>query len=339
MSPRWDDVNARARGLSTHLLEHAQLAALSAVPDLPTLAARLRDLGLTIPETAEPTAAELELAVRRRAARELAILGRWTARRPELVAVLFDEEDRRSVRALVRGAVERAPAELRIAGLVPTPALPERALEELARAPTPAAVAALLVAWQHPYGPPLAARARSPQPDLYALEQALDRAAAARLTAVARRVGGLLAAFVHQTIDLENALGAVALASVPTEVAARDAFLAGGRSLLLEAFERAVATRDPAAAADRLAKAFDGDPMAAVLRQHRDDVAALEDAVLRARIATLQQLARREPLGPAPLLVFALALRAQTVDLHRVIWGVALGAPPALVARELVTAA
>lgn len=339
MSPRWDDVNARARGLSTHLLEHAQLAALSAVPDLPTLAARLRDLGLTIPETAEPTAAELELAVRRRAARELAILGRWTARRPELVAVLFDEEDRRSVRALVRGAVERAPAELRIAGLVPTPALPERALEELARAPTPAAVAALLVAWQHPFGPPLAARARSPQPDLYALEQALDRAAAARLTAVARRVGGLLAAFVHQTIDLENALGAVALASVPTEVAARDAFLAGGRSLLLEAFERAVATRDPAAAADRLAKAFDGDPMAAVLRQHRDDVAALEDAVLRARIATLEQLARREPLGPAPLLVFALALRAQTVDLHRVIWGVALGAPPALVARELVTAA
>jgi hypothetical protein len=141
--------------------------------------------------------------VRRRAARELAILGHWTARRPELVAVLFDEEDRRSVRALVRGAVERAPAELRIAGLVPTPALPERALAELARAPTPAAVAALLVAWQHPYGLPLAARARSPQPDLYALELALGRAAAARLTAVAHRVGGFLAAFIHETIDLD----------------------------------------------------------------------------------------------------------------------------------------
>ena len=129
MSPRWDDVNARARGLSTHLLGGGQLAELAGAPDLPALAARLRDAGLTLPETAEPTAAELELAVRRRAAGELTILGRWTARRPELLAVLFDEEDRRSVRALLRGAVERASAGLRIAGLVPTPALPERALE------------------------------------------------------------------------------------------------------------------------------------------------------------------------------------------------------------------
>ena len=48
MSPRWDDVNARARGLSTHLLDHAQLAALSAVPDLSTLAARLRDIVLAL---------------------------------------------------------------------------------------------------------------------------------------------------------------------------------------------------------------------------------------------------------------------------------------------------
>ncbi len=339
MSPRWDDVNARARGLATHLLDHAQLAALAAVPDLPTLAARLRDIGLTVPETAEPTAAELELAARRRAARELAILGHWTARRPELVAVLFDEEDRRSVRALARGAVERAPAELRIAGLVPTPALPERALAELARAPTPVAVAALLVAWRHPYGPPLATRARAPQADLYALELSLGRAAAARLSAVARRAGGFLAAFIHETIDLENALGAVALASVPTELTARDAFLAGGRTLGLEAFERAVATRDPAVAADRVATVLGRGPVGAALRQHRDDLAALEDAVLRARIATLDQLARREPLGPAPLLAFALALRAQTADLHRVIWGVALGAPATLVMRELVTAA
>lgn len=338
MSPRWDDVNARARGLGTHLLSRAQLAALSDAPDLPALAARLRDLGLTVPETAEPTAAELELAVRRRAAAALAILARWTARRAELVAVLFDEEDRRSVRALLRGAVERAPAELRLAGLIPTPALPERALEELARAPTSAAVTALLIAWQHPYGPPLAARARSPQPDLYALELALARAAAARLSAVARRVGGFLAAYVHETLDLENALGAVALASVPAEVAPRDAFLAGGRTLSLETFERAVTTRDPAAAADRVAKAFGGSPMSTVFREHRDDMAVLEDAVLRARIAALEQLGRRDPLGPAPLLAYALALRAQTVDLHRVVWGVALGAPPALVARELVTA-
>ena len=339
MSPRWDDVNARARGLATHLVDRARLAQLASAPDLPALAARLRDIGLTLAETADPTGAELELAVRRRAAGALATLGRWTGRRPELVALLFAEEDRRSVRALVRGAAERAPAAQRVAGLVPTPILPERALDELARAPTPAAVAALLVAWRHPFGPPLAARAHSPQPDLYTLELALDRAAAAWLTQVARRVGGLLAAFIRETIDVENALGAMALAGVPTEVSPRDAFLAGGRALSLELFERAVATRDPADAADRVARAFGSRALAAALRQRRDDARAVEDAVLRARIAELEQLARLDPLSPAPLLAFALALRAQTVDLHRVIWGVALGAPPALVARELVTAA
>jgi vacuolar-type H+-ATPase subunit C/Vma6 len=320
------------------LLPRAELAALSAVPDLATLAARLRDLGFPVLEAAEPGAASLELAVRRRAAAALAILQHWTARRPELVPVLYDEEDRRSVRALLRGAVERAPVEQRLAGLVPTPSLPERALEELARAPTPAAVAALLVAWQHAYGPALAARARSPQPDLYALELALGRAAAARLSAVARRVRGLLAAFIQESIDLENALAAVALASVPADVTPGDTFLSGGRRLSREAFERAVAARDPATAADRVAKAF-GGPVAVALREHRQDLAALEDAVLRARNAALEQLARREPLGPAPLLAFALALRAQALDLHRVIWGVALGAPAALMARELVTAA
>jgi vacuolar-type H+-ATPase subunit C/Vma6 len=339
MSPRWDDVNARARGLGRHLLSRAELAGLTAVPDLATLAARLRDLGFTVPETTEPGAAALELAARRRAGAALAILRHWTARRPELVAVLYDEEDRRSVRALLRGAVERAPAEQRLAGLVPTPPLPERALEELARAPTAAAVAALLVAWQHPYGPPLVARARSPQPDLYALELALGRAAAARLTAVARRVRGGLGAFIEESLDLENALGAVALASVPTEVTPSDAFLSGGRRLSLDEFERAVATRNATAAADHVARAFGAGPLAAALRAHRGDVAALEDAVLRARTVALAHLARRDPLGPAPLLAFALALRAQTVDLQRVIWGVALGAPAALVARELVTAA
>jgi vacuolar-type H+-ATPase subunit C/Vma6 len=337
MNRPWDDVNARARGLATHLLGHADLAALSAAPDLPTVAARLRDAGFTVPETPEPTAADLDLAVRRRAAAELAILRRWTARRPLLVAALFDEEDRRSVRAMVRGAVQHAPADLRLAGLVPTPALPERALGELARAPTVAAVAALLVAWRHPYGPPLAARARSAEPDLFALELALGQAAAARLETVARRGGEHLAAFVHETIDLENALGAVALASAPTDVTPREAFLPGGRVLSLETFERAVATRDPAAAADAVATAFGAGSVAAALRRHREDGAALEDAVLRCRIAALARVARREPLSPAPLLAFALALRAQTVDLHRVIWGVALGVPPALVTRELVT--
>lgn len=339
MSRRWEAVNARARGLRTHLLSRVQITALTDVPDLRTLVARLVSLGFPVAETVEPTAADLELAVRRRAAADLAVLARWTGGRPEITALLYDEEDRRSIRALVRGAVERIPAEQRLAGLIPTPGLPERALGELARAPTAAAVAALLVAWQHPCGPALADAARAVEPDLFQFEQALGRAVAARLTAIGRRAHGLVQSYVQDSIDVENALAAIALAAAPRDVKARDALLHGGRGVTLELFLRAIATGDATAAARTLAAALGTGPLATGLGTHAETPAALEDGILAARLAGLRDATRQDPLGPAPLLSFALALRAQSRDLHRVIWGVALGAPPPLVTRELVTAA
>ena len=42
---RWDDVNARARGLATHLLRPAQVPALAAAADLPDLLRRLERAG------------------------------------------------------------------------------------------------------------------------------------------------------------------------------------------------------------------------------------------------------------------------------------------------------
>ncbi len=339
MSRRWEAVNVRAQGLRTHLLTRAQLASLADAPDLHGLATRLRALGFPVTDTAEPSVAELELAVRRRAAAALRILARWSRGRPEVMAVLFDEEDRRSIRALVRGAVERAPAEQRIAGLIPTPALPERALLELARAPTAAAVAALLVAWQHPFGPALAETARSAAPDLFRFELDLDRAVSARLSSTARRAGGFLATYAQETVDTANALTAVALAGAARDVKLRDAMLRGGRALTIEIFLRAVASGSGTLAARTIANALGAGLLATALRTRADTPAGLEDAVLAARIAALRDVARRDPLGPAPLIGFGLALRAQTTDLHRVIWGVALGAPPPVVAGELVTAA
>ena len=80
------------------MLTRAQLASLADAPDLHGLAIRLRALGFPVTDTAEPSVAELELAVRRRAAAALRILARWSRGRPEVMAVLFDEEDRRSIR-------------------------------------------------------------------------------------------------------------------------------------------------------------------------------------------------------------------------------------------------
>lgn len=338
MRRRWEAINARARGLGTHLVSHAQLAALADAADLRTLAERLRALKVPAAE-GEPAAAELDRAVRRRAAADLAVLARWAGGRAEVAAVLYDEEDRRSVRTVLRGAVARTPAADRIGGLIPSPALPERALGELARAPTPAAVAALLAAWRHPFGSALVQAARSAEPDLFALEQALGRAAATRLAAVGRRAGGLLNVYVRETIDLDNALAAVALAGTPEDVKLRDAFLTGGRLISFERFAAAIDSADASAAAARLADAFGRGPLGRAWRAEVANPSALADAALRGRTRALRALAREDPLGPAPLLAFGLALRAQTVDLHRIIWGVALGVPPPFVRRDLVTAA
>ena len=47
---------------------------------------------------------------------------------------------------------------------------------------------------------------------------------------------------------------------------------------------------------------------------------------------------RRDPSGPAPVLGFSLELRAQLFTLQRIVWGVALEAPPALSYGEGVLA-
>ena len=188
MTTRWEDLNARARGLGTHLLSGPQLNALAMAADIAALGEALRRLGYPLEEGAASPGA-LELALRRMAAGRLHILARWCGPRVGVLAVWFEDEDRRSLRAMLRGAVQHAPADTRLAGLVPTPALPERALRELANQPTPAAVAALLTAWRNPYGSALLAAASVAQPDLFTLEILVNRTFAQRATRAARGGG------------------------------------------------------------------------------------------------------------------------------------------------------
>ena len=329
MKPLWEDLVSRSRGLAAHLLPPARLATLAAAPDLGVLAQGLREAGFEVDEGL-PAAELLERSVRRAAARQLEILQRWAGPRTAVLAVVFDDEDRRSLRAIVRGAVQGSRAEQRLAGLVPTPSLPERALLELARQPTVAALAALLGAWRHPFAAALRAEASSPHPELLRIEAALARAGTERAWRAARRGSRGLAAWVRESVDLENVLTAVMLAGPDRSVTPRDLFLSSGERVTIERFERAVATGDPAGAARSLAPAFAGTPLAAVLRDAADDPADLERALLEARIAQLRARGRVRPLDPTVVLLWSLRLRAQVMDVCRIIWGVALGAPPAL---------
>lgn len=337
----WADVNARARGLATHLLGRSRLAALASAADLTALADALCADGFLSPEMTPAEPAVLEQAVRRAAAARLHTLAWWCGTRTGLLAVIFEDEERRGLRRLLRGAVQGAPPEQRLAGIIPTPSLPEGALAELARQASVQRVAALLVAWKHPFGTPLLEAARAAHPDLLRLELALSRTFAERALTAARPTGrrGALVTYVREVIDTENGATAIvlALAGDAADVRPNDTFLPGGERLTIDAFEEAVSTHDAAAAAMRLARAFAGTPLQRVYREHAGDPAQIEGALLRDRIRRCESGRRRAPLGIEVLLGYALQLRAEVLDLHRIIWGVALGAPGGAIEPFLVS--
>lgn len=328
---------ARARGLAVHLMPRRDLEALAELRDLPSLA---RALGaadrLAEPVAAPATPAAIEAAVRRAAARHLQRLGAWTGAAAAL-DLFHADQDRRSVRAMLRGALEGAPAEARLAGLLPTPRLPERALAELARQPSPAKVALHLVVLRHPYGDPLVTPSAAAHPVLLALEVALLRASANRLRAAARAGDRNLRAYGRARVDAANLEMALALAGSGAELDPAACFVEGGAALARAAYVAACRAATRAEAAARLARALAGSPLARVAAASAGDPARVDRDALAQAIAEQRRRARLDPLGSAPLLSFLLRLEAQSRDLRRIAWAASLGAPGAAVDPELVT--
>lgn len=337
--PPWEDLNARARGLTGRLLGRDRLQALAGAPDLAELALALQRSGFLLPAAEVGyTAPGLELAVRRVAAQRLRLLARWAGERTRRLAVVFQDEDRRSIRAIVRGAFTGTAPELRLSGLIPTPELPERALQELATATTPGGVSALLTLWGNPYGAALREAAAASRPDLFQLEMALSRTFVAQALEGARRAGRALQQYVREGIDLENLRAALVLVRDGSGENAEESFLEGGERLEKKVYLQAAGANEMAAAASMLASALSGTLYAEALREHAQDARTLEEALLGAQLRERMQAARRDPLGPAPLLAYVLQLRAESVDLRRIIWGIALGAPRAPLRESLVSA-
>lgn len=330
MSPRWDDLNARARGLGRHLASRTTFGRLAAAPDLSTLARECLATGVLSAEPGDSSAVGLELAFRRLTARNLQIVARWLGPRTDHLRIVFEDEDRRSLRALMRGAAAGVAAEIRLAGLIPTLSLPERSLEQLARQPRIRDVLALLVLWGHPYGPPLLAVAGTDAPDLFKLEAELNQVFAHRVTRGARRGGRSLRAFVEEALDLENLFSGLVLADNELEQSAEAVFLAGGRRISLARFLAAAGSRNVLTAANLLTAVFGATDVARLVRRHAGAPVDLEASLLRHRIRSLKDQARRNPLGPAPLLWYLLRLRAQNVTLCSLLWGIEMGLPPSL---------
>lgn len=327
----WSDVLARVAGLKSHLLSGEQLRVLARSPDLPALAEGMERAGFPVRVTVLGNSpAALDLAVRRQAGAALRILGRWCGSRACELGVVFEDEDRRSLRILLRGLIQGAAPATRLSGLIPTPGLPERALEELAEQQSGEALAGLLSIWGSPFGPPLLRELRLVEPDLFRLEQLLDRTWAGRALGPGRVHDPVVRRFAESSIDVANVRSALLLVLQGTDVEVGSAFLPGGEMLSLGQFKRAALSGSPDKALELLAKGLAPSSFANVLRTH-SDLSTLEEALLAEHASQFGRLARREPTGLAPVFAYVLRLRKQVIDLRRIVWGVALDVPrPAL---------
>jgi len=268
----------------------------------------------------------IERAARDRAAADLAILTRWTRERPGALAPIALDEDRRSLRAIIRGLAAGAPVSRRLAGTVATPALPASLLETLAAAADLAELARLLELHGHPLAgalalPPPAATPGAPRTaiDPFELELRLAHAFVAR----ARPADAAMRVYLAQLVDAENAAAALLVSVRDGQPDPARLFLAGGERLGRAPFV-AACRGAPSQARDHLAAALAGTPLAGAV--YAAEPGAFEEAVLDWQLATQRRQRRRDPLGFAAVLEHVLRRRREALRLRRTGWRAALGA-------------
>jgi vacuolar-type H+-ATPase subunit C/Vma6 len=319
----WGPLVARAGGLATRSISAAALDAIDRAAHPGALVSALASAGITVPHEADLVEL-IERFVRDRSATELAILRRWARNRDDALAVILADEDRRSLRSIVRGLVAAAPPRRRLEGTVPTPGLPQAVLATLSRATTLPEIAEVLVRRGHPLASALVppkTKAEHSSIDLFGIEIALSRAfadhARASLTA-----GAAMQVHVAQVIDVENLTSALLLAARGGDVRVEPLFLDGGARIDRDTFVTAAAgpievTRD------RLAEAMAGAPLATAV--FAASPSAIEDAALAWHLATQTHLRFTEPAGLAAVLCLVLRRRIEARHLRRAAWRVAFG--------------
>lgn len=330
---------ARAHGLGSRLCSRATLESLAEADDLTAFARDLERSGAIRDPIGLPLDVfAIERAVTRSANEYVATLRRWQEAQPGVLDVFAADQDRRSLRALLRGAAQGAASEARLEGLLPTPFLPRLALIELARQPSPAGVVGHLAMLAHPDAPRLLPFVRNTQPDLLALDRVLLQAFADRATRAAARGGDrTLREFVAELIDAGNAQNALAMAGEHRDTDPALNFVDGGRWLSPSAFRAAASSTSPQRALTLLTTALARSPIALSSPVAPRDAAHRDRLFLSSAMARLARHARVDPLGSAPILLVLLRIDAQSRDLRALAWGVTLGVPAALRKQQLVT--
>jgi len=324
MSAGWQALGVRARALGTRLISERRFADLERSSAPLQLAEALAASGRQLRPVA--TVVELDQAIARTAAHDIEVLWRW-AERTGTPTLLLDDEDHRSLRALMRGAAAAVSPEVRLAGLIPTPTLPRRALEALASSATARDVADQAATSHHPVAPFLTAALRDAGSELLDLDVALTRSFAARASRLARRGPRPLRRWVASAIDLQNAWSVLLVDAATAERAETRLFVSGG-SLSARQFGALTRVPDEPARRASLAAAFAGTVLGAALADRRVPLMCLEERVLEGRLAEQRRAARLEPAGAAAVFVYLLSLRTEAIRLRRLAWRRSFEASP-----------
>lgn len=335
---RWGPLVTRARGLSGHLLAPQTLRSLAGAFDERAFVDALVRIGYLAfpPNHPPPDARAVEGAIRRVAARRFLVLARWSRDCDDVLVPLLDDEDRRSIRALVRGALGGLAPEVRTLGLIPTAALPARALDELALLNDAGAVGAALLALRHPFAHAVAEAARIERPDLFALDQAVAQAWARRATAAARHGDDALRTYVARMIDLQNLWAARLASEQRVDAPAPALFIPGGALISADDIAVAIETQNPEQLVQRLRARVAGTPLAVALTSHDRSP---DEAAAQALLDEMHTRSIADPLGLAPVLLYVMRLRAEHRALTRLLWQLSLGVPPAVRVHDVEAAA
>lgn len=341
MSPRWDDVNARARGLGSRLLSPPGIRALAAVHSIGELAARLERHGYPMGGIGPtPGVAELDRLIGLVAGARMGLLARWLGPRVRRVRGLFEQADRDALRAIARGVAQGAAPSTILLGLTPSPTLSGRALQGLAQATSFDDLGRRLARMHHPYAAVFTRRAETAPKGsaLLEVELGLRRCFAERVREGARRGGTQVRRLATEVVDHENLVTLLLADAWGVELSPQELFIRGGRILFRERFLAIAGQPDPEGRRTSLVRAFRATMTGTMLADPGLNVAGLELGMRRGRLGAARRAMRADPLSVWVLVYTALRIDAEAHNLRRILRALSLGAPPDAITTGLVEA-
>ena len=341
-------LNARVRGMSSHLLGADLYPALVESGGLEAFSNRLSEVPLYRQLFERERMAGAGLNVR---GAEVTLLAAYVedvgkvrkisgGAPRELIDLYLSRFDLHNVRTLVRGIVgKRISAEI-VNSTIPLGSFTSAELEELSQADTVQELVSTLVTWGVPFGDILrkAVKGRDLEEEILAFEVALDGAYFPWAVESARSVKGGedLVEALSAEVDLRNIITLLKLARQGAEADQSMPMIVGGGGLTDRQLAELAAATELKGALDIVARTRYSVALSSIEIASARQVAGVEREVERLLMRNFSKLFRKDPLGFCTILGYLWRRHAEYTDLRLVAHGLAFGLPMSSVRSQLV---